>query len=89
MRWVVIPCLVFIAVLVGGKYAKSDDYREYQKQMLRLSYTEFCATVGPPPQVIANALNEAMKQDPKTWLAAVLWWNQIADKYKEAKCGDS
>lgn len=86
--WIIVVCLAALAIGAGVKIAKADDYREYQKQMLRLSYTEFCAAVGPPPRVIAEALNQAMAQDPKTWLPAVLWWNQIADKYKEAKCGD-
>jgi hypothetical protein len=62
---------------------------EYLKQILRLQATEFCASVGKPPQVIADALNKALEADPKTWLPAVLWWNRIAEKYEKARCGDA
>ncbi len=62
---------------------------EYLKQILRLQTTEFCATVGRPPQVIADALNKALEQEPRVWLPAVTWWNQIVDKYKAARCGDA
>lgn len=95
MNWkevLVITCLVLLSILAGMKLARADDdprYHEYQKQMLRLSYTEFCANVSEPPNVIREALNSAMAQDPKTWLPAVLWWNKIVDKYKEARCGES
>lgn len=81
--------LSFILLFTSLARAEDDQYREFQKDMLRLSYTEFCTTVGKPPQVIADALNKAMEQDPRTWLPAVLWWNRIAEKYEKAKCGDA
>lgn len=91
-EWLVIICLVVLAIGSGVNLARADEdprYREFQKDMLRLSYTEFCANVSEPPNVIREALNNAMAQDPKTWLPAVLWWNKIVDKYKEARCGES
>jgi hypothetical protein len=77
-----------LALMCVVNSARADEYRDFQKEMLRLSYTEFCSTVGKPPAVVAEALNKAMEQDPKTWLGAVLWWNKIAEKYAAAKCGD-
>ena len=79
---------VVAVLLVASCELRATD-SEYLKQILRLQTTEFCATVGKPPQVIADALNKALEQDPKTWLPAVLWWNRIAEKYEKARCGDA
>jgi hypothetical protein len=79
---------VMVILLVASCELRATD-SEYLKQILRLQATEFCATVGRPPQVIADALNKALEQDPKTWLPAVLWWNRIAEKYEKARCGDA
>jgi hypothetical protein len=79
---------VMVILLVASCELRATD-SEYLKQILRLQATEFCATVGKPPQVIADALNKALEQDPKVWLPAVLWWNRIAEKYEKARCGDA
>jgi hypothetical protein len=79
---------VALILLIASCELRATD-SEYLKQILRLQATEFCATVGRPPQVIADALNKALEQDPKTWLPAVLWWNRIAEKYEKARCGDA
>jgi hypothetical protein len=79
---------VALILLIASCELRATD-SEYLKQTLRLQATEFCATVGKPPQVIADALNKALEQDPKVWLPAVLWWNRIAEKYEKARCGDA
>jgi hypothetical protein len=79
---------VVLVLFVASCELRATD-SEYLKQILRLQTTEFCATVGKPPQVIADALNKALEQDPKVWLPAVLWWNRIAEKYEKARCGDA
>ena len=79
---------VVAVLLIASCELRATD-SEYLKQILRLQHTEFCATVKKPPAVIAEALNKALEQDPKTWLGPVLWWNQIVEKYKEARCGDA
>jgi hypothetical protein len=79
---------VALILLIASCELRATD-SEYLKQILRLQATEFCATVGKPPQVIADALNKALEQDPKVWLPAVLWWNRIAEKYEKARCGDA
>jgi hypothetical protein len=79
---------VVLILFVASCELRAND-SEYLKQILRLQTTEFCATVGKPPQVIADALNKALEQDPKVWLPAVLWWNRIAEKYERSKCGDA
>jgi hypothetical protein len=78
--------LLLIGLMISP--ASSQD-RELQKETLRLQATEFCAHVKKPPPQIAAALNEAVKQDPKTWLPAILWWNQLAEHYEKAGCGDA
>lgn len=78
---------LFILMAICFQPAKAQD-REAQKESLRLQATEFCAFVGKPPQIIADALNKAVEQDPKTWLPAVLWWNKLHEKYEKARCGD-
>ena len=52
---------VALILLVSSCELKATD-SEYLKQILRLQTTEFCATVGKPPQVIADALNKALEQ---------------------------
>lgn len=75
-------------ILICSGHAKAQD-REAQKETLRLQATEFCAYVRKPPPQIAAALNEAVKQDPKTWLPAIQWWNKISEHYEKAGCGDA
>lgn len=79
---------MILAMVVATAPAWSQN-REVAKEILRLQYTEFCATVKKPPQVIAEALNNAMAQDPKMWMPAIIWWNAIVAKYQEAGCGDA
>jgi hypothetical protein len=74
-----------VAVLLITWPARAEDPR---KEYLHLQATEFCATVKKPPEAIAEALNNAVKQDPKTWMPAIVWWNAIAERYNELKCGD-
>lgn len=85
---VLFVAIMWCAVIALKRPAHGQD-SEYLKQILRLQTTEFCASVGKPPQIIAEALNKALEQDPKTWLPIVLWWNRIAEKYEKAKCGDA
>lgn len=59
-----------------------------QREALRLQATEFCATVGKPPEVLAKMLNTVGPQDPKMWGPVIEWWNRIAEKYEKAGCGD-
>lgn len=77
-----------VVALLFSLPSKGQD-REEQKATARMQLSEFCAHVKKPPQAIADALNNAMAQDAKTWLPAVLWWNRIVDRYKELGCGDS
>ena len=95
--------LIILALLAFGGPARADvmkpihlaksaevpSPRYYDEQLLNYRYTEFCATVGKPPPVIAEALNQAIVIDPQKWLPAIQWWNKIAEKYAEAKCGDA
>ena len=80
--------LAILALLAFGVPAKAQD-SEWVKQVLRLEYTTFCATVKKPPPQLVDAINEAMKQDPKTWMPVVIWFNAIAEKYQKAGCGDA
>ena len=75
-------CATFVA---HTAYAQDDPRKEY----LRLQATEFCAIVKKPPDAIAEALNNAVKQDPATWMPAILWWNAIAEHYNKLKCGST
>jgi hypothetical protein len=81
----VIVILVGVAVSHRTKAAP----RYYDEQLLNYRYTEFCATVGKPPAALAEALNQAVGVDPQKWLPAIQWWNKIAEKYAEARCGDA
>lgn len=90
VRNVLLGVGVMVILLVASCSLRAEEPNsEYLKQILRLQTTEFCATVGKPPQVTAEALNKAMEQDPRVWLPAVLWWNRIAEKYERARCGDA
>jgi hypothetical protein len=81
--------LFILGLLAFGIPARAQADSEYTKQILRLQYTEFCATVKKPPSALAEALNQSVGQDPKTWLPVIVWWNAIAEKYKAAGCGDA
>lgn len=86
MRFVVgLFLLVFLTAAIIASAHAEDPRKEY----LRLQATEFCAVVGKPPAALAEALNNAVKQDPKTWLPAIAWWNAIAERYDALKCGDA
>ena len=81
-----IAALCAASALMAAHSASAEDQR---KEYLRLQATEFCASVKKPPDVIAEALNNAVKQDPKTWMPAIVWWNAIAERYNELKCGST
>lgn len=82
--------LAILALLAFGVPAKAEEPNsEWVKQVLRLEYTTFCATVKKPPPQLVDATNEAMKQDPKTWMPVVIWFNAIAEKYAKAECNDA
>jgi hypothetical protein len=93
VRNILVGLLVAILLLICvawrdpafGQEANSEDL----KQILRLRATEFCATVGKPPEQLRDAINNAMAQDPKTWMPIALWWNRIAERYEKAGCGDA
>lgn len=69
----------------------SEEYqlRQMDKKYLRLQFTEFCASVGRPPEILVAPLNQAFAIDPDSWGPAVLWWNKIMMKYKAAGCADA
>src|SRR5512139_419676 len=79
---------VVVILLVASCALRAQD-SDYLKQVLRLQHTEFCATVGKPPRALAEAINAAAAQDPKTWQPIVQWWNKISEKYESARCGDA
>jgi hypothetical protein len=81
--------VLFVVVLVLGSAISAARGEDPRKEYLRLQATEFCATVKRPPDTIAEALNNAVKQDPKTWMPAIVWWNAIAERYNELKCGST
>ena len=82
---VVVVCVLFGFVL---RDAFSQD-REAQKEALRLQATEFCAAVGQPPNLLRDAINSAIAQDPKKWVPIAEWWNAIVDRYEKLRCGDA
>lgn len=61
----------------------------YDQQLLNYRHSDFCAAVKKPPAALAEAINNAITIDPKTWLPIAEWWNRIHAKYKEAGCGDA
>lgn len=80
-------CAIIVALCAAhsAAYAQEDPRKEY----LRLQATEFCATVKQPPPAMAAALNQLVQADPKTWMPVIDWWNAIAERYAELKCGDA
>jgi hypothetical protein len=83
-----VVALGFLISSYGAARAQTTPHY-YDQQLLNYKFSEFCASVGKPPAPLAEALNQAVTQDPKTWLPVVQWWNKIAEKYAEAKCGDA
>ena len=83
----VLACL-FLGWMARDAWSQEPN-SEYLKQILRLQFTEVCSTALPKGDALPNALNEAFKADPKTWLPWVLWWNDMHEKYAKAKCGNA
>jgi hypothetical protein len=83
--------LFVLVVLFGMVVSKATRSAPayYDQQLLNYRYSEFCATVGKPPAILAEALNQAVAIDAAKWMPAVQWWNRIAEKYAEARCGDA
>jgi hypothetical protein len=87
---IVLVGLVILGLLAFGIPARAESVTVDQaKNILRLQYSEFCAVVKKPPSALAEALNQSVAQDPKTWLPVIAWWNAICEKYKAAGCGDA
>lgn len=79
---------VMVILLVASCELRATD-SEYLKQILRLQYTEVCSTPLPKGSALPDALNAALKKDPKTWLPWVQWWNATHGKYEKGRCGDA
>jgi hypothetical protein len=64
IRNIVLGIGVMAVLLVASCELRATD-SEYLKQILRLQHSEFCATVGKPPQVIADASEQGAGAGPE------------------------
>jgi len=81
---------VMAVLLIASCELRATD-SEYLKQILRLQFSEFCAHVGKPSQLLAEAINGAIAANPTDpkWRREAEWFNRIVEKYNTAKCGDA
>lgn len=91
IRHILLGLGVVLVVLAASCALRAQEPDSaYVKQVLRLQFSEFCSVVGPPPLKLAEAINNAIAQDPATWLPIAAWWNRIKAHYDaKARCGDA
>lgn len=66
--------------------------RMFKKEIARLQYTEFCATVKELPAAIRDqmaGMSEAAQKGDKQAQAILMWLVPIIEKYEKAGCRDA
>lgn len=59
------------------------------KEIMRLQYTEFCATVKLPPQSLVTVVQQAAQAGNEEAAIAFMWLVRIIERYKQNGCGDA
>lgn len=66
---------------------------EWRKEIVRLQYTDFCASVKPLSPQAMQVMQQVIAQgeEAKHPVATELkqWFERIAEKYAEKGCGDA
>lgn len=81
-----------VALLIGScvSIARAESVTVDQaKEILRLQYTEFCATVKPPPAALMTAVQEGAKAGNTDAQIAFMWLLRIQERYEQNRCGDA
>lgn len=86
----VIASATFFAgvIFLSPHKARAADIED-QKETARNKITSVCARPMPKNDALPTALNEAVKEDPKTWGPWILWWNDIVAERKATGCDDA
>lgn len=59
------------------------------KEILRLQYTEFCATVKMPPQGLIVSVQAAAQAGNEEAAVTLAWLGRIVERYRKNGCGDA
>lgn len=86
----VVAVIAFLFCAIFFQPARAESVTVDQaKEILRLQYTEFCATVRPPPAALMTAVQEGAKAGNTDAQIAFMWLLRIQERYKENGCGDA
>jgi 4-amino-4-deoxy-L-arabinose transferase-like glycosyltransferase len=90
LRWYFLALLVAAALglFIDSAHAESVTV-DQAKEILRLQYTEFCATVKMPPQGLITGVQAAAQAGNEDAQIAFMWLIRIIERYKQNGCGDA
>lgn len=66
-----------------------DQLRMFKKDIAKLQYSEFCATVKLPPKAYVEAVMTAAQAGNTDAQSIANWMGPILDRYSKNGCGDA
>jgi hypothetical protein len=66
-----------------------QQLNEWRKEIVKLRYTEYCASVTPPPASLIAAIQQGVEAKHPSAGEAMKWLDQVMEKYAEKGCGDA
>lgn len=98
---VAVAVTTFFALILAAMVAQAQDQKQldyqmlnqWRKEIVRLQYTDFCATVKAPSPAMQSILKQVIEQgkEQKHPVADEIesWFGSIMEQYKEKGCGDA
>lgn len=85
-----VGALLFAIALLGAITCRAESVTlDQAKEILRLQYTEFCATVKPPPKSLIEAVQTAAQAGNTDAQIAFMWLTRIMERYEKNRRGDA
>lgn len=83
--------VVLILLVAACELRAQGNPRVYDEQLLNYRFSEFCSVVGKPSQLLAEAINGAIAQNPADpkWRREADWFNRIVEHYHKVRCGET
>lgn len=95
-RVVIVACMIgFVASVVFAQSLSQQQQLDYQmlnkwrKEIVQLQYTDFCASVKPPPKALFEAIDRGVALQDEGAKKTKEWLDKIMEQYVSKGCGDA
>lgn len=94
---VISGCIALLFMIGSGRaetpeVSKQDMYQqlnEWRKEIVKLRYTDYCASVVPPPAGLIAGIQQGVEAKAPAAIEAMEWLERVMEKYAEKGCGDA